>query len=156
VGNPLVTFLNIMLVALIFFIGAMVLTAFINLMPANPLTNGVKGIYLSVFAFFDNSFFFLLLFLLIVDIAGAYHNPSIIKGIGNFVFILGFGFMFLNTRNTFVGALGNLSFSVLMPNTYATLNNNYLAVLLFFMLIIATALNFRPKDDEKEGGSGET
>jgi len=158
-GNPLATFFSLTLMVLIFFIGAIILTYFINTTSAipnfsnNPLGNAPTLLYLSVFGFFDKSFFFILIFLLIIDVAISYVRPNVYRAFENIIILLGFGFMFLNTRNIFVNGLQAISFNAILPNTYATLSNNYLALLIFFLLIIATALNFRR--DENEAVSGE-
>lgn len=141
-SNPLITFLELLMVVVVFFIGAYMLTVVFNVFPANPLTFAIKLIYLSVFGFFDKSFIFILFFILFLDIYRAYKHPSTSSGIANIIFILVFVYLYLNVRNIIVNALVPLSFNTIFPSTYATINNNYISVLVFFLLIICTALNF--------------
>ena len=146
-SNPFILIIELMFLALIFFVGALVLMYFINLIPFNPLTNTTKLIYLDVFGFFDKSFSFLTIFLLFLVIVNSYFNPSIFKGIINILFILVYGFVFITIKTSFITILNLLQFSTIMPNTYAFLNDNWLAPVIFFILVISAILSFRKEED---------
>jgi hypothetical protein len=147
-GNPLVTWLNILVVALMFFIGALILTVFFNVLPVNPMTSSIRLIYLSIFGFFDASFFFILIFIVLIDAVLAYFKPSKLKAVENILFVLFFGFIFLNVRGVILGATSVLPFNAIMPITYATLSSNWTAIFIFFALIMCAVFNFRKKEDE--------
>jgi hypothetical protein len=153
-GNPLGTFISVIFVALMFGIGALVLTIFYNVMPSNALTPSVKLVYDWSFGLFDKSFFFLIVTMVIIDILVSYFKPQLWKGIANIFFVLFYAFIFLNVRTPILTAMSAININSILPNTYATINNDWVALLIFFMLIVATALNFQRKEDENKG-SGE-
>jgi hypothetical protein len=101
-----------------------------------------------MFGTFDTSFLFLLLILLAVDIAVSYMHPSIKNAISNIIFIFAFTFFFLNLNSIFIQVFNTLSFKTLLPNTYVVITNPYIAVVIFFALIIGTVLNFRKKEHQ--------
>ena len=143
--NALSTFLGLLLVVFIFFLGAWIFTIFYNALagPNNPMTPILQVIYTSIFGLFDKSFVFLLFLFLILDIFKAYRQPKLEFGIGNLILIFSFVFIFLNVKGAFMQFFTELNMSQYLPVTYAALSNNYLAILIFFMLILATIMHFR-------------
>ena len=94
----------LLLVAIVFFIGAFLINSFFQFMPlpsgaSASFYNPLKLIYVSVFGIFDNSFLFIVLFISALMVVGAYLYPSYEKAIGDFVLMFAMAFTWLLLSN---------------------------------------------------------
>ena len=139
--------LQLFFIAIMFFVFAYITTKFLIFLPLpkgapNTLYSPLYAIYNAEFVTFDNSFLFIFVIILFLDVLVAYYRPSKRRGIIN-IFLL-FGVVFFGTiLNTAIIPLNLLGFASLLPNTYAFFTNGYYIVVTFFMLILAIIFDFR-------------
>lgn len=151
-GNPLMTWLDIMIAVFVVFFAAYALTFLIlempqSLMPAS-MYSGIVGLYTNVFGLWDKSFLYIVLAYLGFDAFISLKFPKLSRAAFNFLCILIFGYVFLQVRTPLLSVLNQFQFSQVLPNTASVISNNYLAVVVFFDLILCTALNLRKEDSE--------
>lgn len=145
----------LLLVAIVFFIGAFLINSFFQFMPlpsgaSASFYNPLKLIYVSVFGIFDNSFLFIVLFISALMVVGAYLHPSYEKAIGDFVLMFAMAFTWLLLSNILPVLNLALYAKTTMPNTYAFFTNPYELFLLFFISIISVILNINGMHKKKD------
>jgi len=134
----------------VFLLYAFLYTNFYRILPTPPgQTNHIydpeRSIYSIFFGIFDNSFLFIFVIALLMDVVASYLFPSVQKGIVNLVLLFSSSY-FVAQINGIVPVLNQvLAFSSTFPNTYNVLSTNYYAVIMLFMLGLSTIFSFRQK-----------
>ena len=152
--SPIEVIIEMLAVAFTFLLSGFLLFLFIAHLPSggnipSNLFAPVISMVTSTFAIFDNSFPFLLIGVVFIDIIDSYWHPRLSKAIINLglLFILAYisilQTVFVNTINT------ALTFNTILPVTYATVSSPYILVFAFFMVILSVIFNFRPDPNKR-------
>lgn len=143
-ANALFEYLVLCIAAIVVLVFAISFTLIYDALPNAQAQNAMAIVYNWTFGFFDKSFIIILLVILFGSGLVAYFKPNMLVGIFDLVCLLIFGFVFINLRGGFTQLATPLSMNTLMPNTYAVINSNWVALLVLFTVAVEGMFNFRP------------
>lgn len=110
----------------------------------NNATNTITSyIYNTTYSFIDNSFFAIVIFVIIIDLIYSWFNPEKIKALLSIIAILFLGYISLTFKLVFLPIFAQFNTNTILPLTFSFITSNYLIVIIIFALIIDAIFNMR-------------
>ena len=131
------------ILALLFLCGAYVMTIMYNVFPPGQGKSLLQEAYNITFGLFDQVVFLIFILYIAAGVVVTYANPKPLLGIMDIGALFLFAFFYLQARGMALNIGNIMSANTLMPNTYALVSSNWVALFIFVMLALEAVMNFR-------------